>query len=109
MIWDRLFHYQPFAEPQQEPPPTDRIQLAVHAQRLIDDPVLALVLDKIETDLAAKWRNTPVGHTAQREAAYHLNCAVAELRSQLRVIAGDAKVLEAEQKLREAAERQRAA
>lgn len=82
--------------------PTDRSQLGAHAGRLLEDPVLALALDMIEADLVHRIMNSVVGAAEQREAAYRLHWAKEQLRTKLRTLLGNAKVLEEEQRRRDA-------
>lgn len=88
--------------------PTDKSLIGQHAQRLIDDPVLALAFDKVERDLTATWRNSPLGQKDQREEAYKLIWALAQVRTKLLELLADKKMMEAEEK-RLQAERERAA
>lgn len=76
--------------------PTDPIELGARAKALLDDPLLKLALDKIEEKLNATWRHSKVGDTEAREAAYRLYWAIEQLRSELRAMRDNAKVLEAE-------------
>ena len=85
--------------------PADKTQLGAAAKRLLDDPVLALALGRIEEKLTQTWRNTTVGAVDEREAAYRLVWAIEHLRSELRAMVGNAKILEAEQQRRDDAER----
>jgi len=76
--------------------PTDRRQLGMQGKRLLEDPVLALALDRIDRDLIETILGSAVSDTEAREAAYRLHWAKEQLRTQLALILGDAKVLEAE-------------
>ena len=89
--------------------PLDRVQLGLHAQRLLDDSVLELAFSRVERDLVEAWRNTAIGEAAAREAAYAMIFGLAQVKAKLRSIAGDAKVMIAEQLRREEQERREAA
>jgi len=80
----------------------DKTLIGIHAQRLINDPVLGLAFEAIERDLTATWRNSALGHGAQREEAYRLVWALAQVRTKLNELLADKKMLEAEQKAKEA-------
>lgn len=94
------------------PAPSDKNLLAIHAERLINDPVLMMVFEAIERDLTATWRNSPLGQKDQREEAYRLVWALAQVKSKLQELLADKKMLEYEQKqkeLRDERERERRA
>lgn len=82
-----------------QPPPSDPSQLGEAARRLLDDPTLQLALDRVQAKLVESWRNTAPGETEAREAAYRLWWASEQLKTELRIMLGNAR----------AAERQRAA
>lgn len=97
-VWGRLarhfradFVSEPWPEIK-EPAPTDRQQLAEHARRLLEDPVLRLALERIQTDLTARWRQTQTGDTRGREAAYRMWWAVEEFRGELRKMIGASRI-----------------
>jgi hypothetical protein len=81
--------------------PEDKRQLAAHAKRLIDDPVLALCFERIEADLAGSILNSEVGQAEQREAAYRLNWAARQVKAQLQRMLNDGKLIEAMAKQKE--------
>lgn len=95
--------YDPFYAEAMRPAPVDRSQLGAQAKRLLDDPVLSLAFDSVERDLIATWRKTAVGHREQREEAYRLLWALEGVRARLTAFVGNAKVIDAEQKMRDAA------
>ena len=78
--------------------PTDPVLLGHHAKRLLEDPVLNEALSRIKGKLASAFMGSQVGDTAGREACYRLNWAVQELEKELRLLAGNAAVNEAEHK-----------
>jgi hypothetical protein len=65
-------------------PPSDRNELAGAAKRLLEDPVFALALDRVEGRLYETWRQSAIGDSARREQAYQLHTAVEELKAELR-------------------------
>jgi hypothetical protein len=65
-------------------PPSDRNELASAAKRLLEDPVFALALERIQKRLYDTWRQTEVGDAQARERQYHLHWAVEEVKSELR-------------------------
>jgi hypothetical protein len=65
-------------------PPSDRNELAGAAKRLLEDPVFALALDRIQKRLYDTWRQSEVGDEQARERQYHLHWAVEEVKSELR-------------------------
>lgn len=79
-------------------PPTDPVQLGHHAKQLLDDPVLNEALTRIKGKLATAFMGSAVGNTEGREAAYRLNWAVQELEKELRLMVGNAAVIEAQSK-----------
>jgi hypothetical protein len=73
------------------PPPDDPIQLGAAAQRLLQDPTFALALGRVQERLTDAWRNSAVGGTDAREAAYRLHCAVEQLRTELHLMVANGK------------------
>lgn len=88
-----------------EDAPTDRMQLGAGARRLLDDPILALAFDLVERELIATILNSAVADREQREAAYRLHWAKEQVRAKLRGMLANAKLIEAEAKRQEEAER----
>jgi hypothetical protein len=84
-----------------EPAPTDQMQLGEMAKRLLDDPVLNLALDRIQQKLADTWRNSAVGEVEAREAAYRMLWAAEHFKSELRIMLGNARAIEAKARLNE--------
>lgn len=88
-----------------EPPPTlttDRSALGEHAKRLRDDPVLKLAFDKLREDLTAEMLRTKADEPEKRERGYLMIWALEGVRTKLQTLLDDAKVIEAEQKRKEA-------
>jgi len=73
----------PIIEPPPEPP-SDRNELASAAKRLLEDPVFALALDRVQRRAYDSWRQSEVGAEKYREQTYHLHWAVEELKAELR-------------------------
>jgi hypothetical protein len=65
-------------------PPSDRNELASAAKRLLEDPVFALALDRVQKRLYDTWRQTEVGDEPRREQMFHLHWAVEEVKAELR-------------------------
>jgi hypothetical protein len=63
--------------------PSDRNEIAGAAKRLLQDPVFALALDRVERRLYETWRQSAIGDSAKREQAYQLHCAIEELKAEL--------------------------
>jgi hypothetical protein len=84
-----------------QPAPSDPMQMGENARRLLDDPVLHLALDRIQQKLAETWRNTAIGETEAREAAYRLHWAAEQFRSELRIMVGNARAIEARARMQE--------
>lgn len=103
----RSLFWRAESEPLEWPQPAavliaDRSVLGEHAKRLLDDPVLTLAFDKLREDLAVAWRNTKADDTESRERAYFMQWALEGVRGKLQALLNDAKVIEAEQKRKEA-------
>jgi hypothetical protein len=81
----------------------DRKRLGDQARRLLDDPVLKLAFELVEDDVAERWRATGPNDAQLRETLHHMHVGVQQARSRLERFLGDAKLLEFEQKRREAA------
>lgn len=64
-------------------PPQDVVELGNAAQQLLQDPVFRLAMERVEAGLVDRWRLSPIGAAAEREAVYHLHVAVAEIRAEL--------------------------
>jgi hypothetical protein len=62
------------------------IKKAEHAKNLLKDPLLQEVLDKMEEEYTATWRNTKTDETEARELLWQLLWAIGEFRSHLSVI-----------------------
>jgi len=56
-------------------------------QRFLEDEDVQAVLNLIEQRLVDRWKGTALGEREQREAAYHLWYALAEVREGLRSVA----------------------
>lgn len=84
------------------PAPTDAVQLGGRAKSLLDDPVLQLAFERVAGDLAATWRNSALGSRDEREEAYRLLWALEAVRSKLRGFTGNAALVAAELKRKEA-------
>lgn len=83
---------QPGPEPWRSPhaPPEDASQLGEQAKRLLEDPVLQLAFDRVQAKLIESWKHTAAGQVEAREAAYRLLWASEQLKSELRVMIGNA-------------------
>ena len=81
-----------------QPPPSDPAQLGEAARRLLDDPTLQLALERVQAKLVESWRNTAVGASEEREAAYRLWWASEQLKTELRIMLGNARAIEARQR-----------
>ena len=81
-----------------QPPPSDPSQLGEAARRLLDDPTLQLALERVQAKLIESWRNTAVGALEEREAAYRLWWASEQLKTELRIMLGNARAIEARQR-----------
>jgi hypothetical protein len=65
-------------------PPSDRNELGAAAARLLEDPVFALALDRLQRDLYDTWRQSELGAQERRERAYLLYTAIEDLKAELR-------------------------
>ena len=74
------------------PPPDEVVQLGIQAQRLLEDPVLRLALDRIQTKLVETWRQTQVGDHRGREAAYQMYWAAEQFKAELRQMIGSGRI-----------------
>ena len=81
-----------------QPPPSDPSQLGEAARRLLDDPTLQLALERGQAKLVESWRNTAPGEIEAREAAYRLWWASEQLKTELRIMLGNARAIEARQR-----------
>ena len=81
-----------------QPAPSDPSQLGEAARRLLDDPTLQLALERVQAKLVESWRNTAVGQIEEREAAYRLWWASEQLKTELRIMLGNARAIEARQR-----------
>lgn len=96
--------YAPVTDPDYVGPPTDRSQLGAAAQRLINDPVLTLAFDRVAEKLTKTWQASDPSDSKGRERVYAMHHALSRVRSELNSLLGNAKLIEAEQKRREAEE-----
>lgn len=78
--------------PATDPPPEDKAQLGVAAQRLLEDPVLKLAFDRLERKLTDSWRRSQVGDHKAREAAYRMLWATEGLKAELRAMIGTGRL-----------------
>ena len=70
--------------------PQDVRVLGQEAKRLLEDPVLALVFQKVENGLLGTIKNSPPGGITEREEAYRLYWAAQALKAELRALVGAA-------------------
>lgn len=70
----------------------DVVLLGEEAARILEHPVLALAFDRVDRGLLDRIRNSTPLDTAGREEAYRLHWAVQQLKSELRQMAGNAKM-----------------
>lgn len=91
-----------------EEAPADRMLRGNQAKRLLADPVLALAFETVERELTATWRRSALGAADEREAAYRQVWALEALKAKLTAFLGDAKMIEAEAKRKEQADRRTA-
>jgi hypothetical protein len=75
-------------------PPSDRNELAGAAKRLLEDPVFALALERIQKRLYDTWRQTEVGDEHRREQMFHLHWAAEEIKAELRRMIDNARMRE---------------
>ena len=82
------------APPSKPPPelPTDRREIASAAKQLLDEPVLELAFERLETRLYETWKESGAGDVAVREEAFRLHWAIEELRAELRRMVDSARV-----------------
>ena len=83
------------AIPIKAPPPelpTDRNVIASGARQLLDEPVLELAFERLETRLYETWKASGAGGVAVREEAFRLHWAIEELRAELRRMVDSARV-----------------
>lgn len=109
-LWfGRLARWMPAASQDASPPSPppvppeiarDKVLLGNQAKRLLDDPVLQLAFQRVADDIAERWKQSKRGDTEAREALYHMQAALQDVRAQLQSFVGNAQV---EQKRREAA------
>jgi len=93
LIW-RRGHPEIGAVASPNPPPTDRVELGAAAQRLLQDPVFALALGRVQARATDVWRHSKVGDTTARETMYWLQAAIEELRSELQQMVDNGKAAE---------------
>jgi hypothetical protein len=84
------------------PPPIDKMQLGTHAKRLLDDPVMRLAFERMAADLTTTWLNTAAEEREKREDAYRMLRALDGLERKLRAFTGNATLIAAEQRRKEA-------
>jgi hypothetical protein len=84
-----------------EPAPSDPMQLGEAAKRLLDDPTLHLALTRVQAKLIETWKSTAIGEVEAREAAYRLHWAAEQFKSELRIMVGNARGIEAKARLDE--------
>jgi len=77
--------------------------LGQHCERLLADPVLRLCFELLEEDFTVGFKGTTLGDREGREAWYRMLAALQELDAKLRAMLGDARRLEAEQRIATAA------
>jgi hypothetical protein len=77
------------------------MQLGEAAKRLLDDPTLHLALTRVQAKLIETWKSTAIGEVEAREAAYRLHWAAEQFKSELRVMVGNARGIEAKARLDE--------
>lgn len=82
-----------------QPPPSDPVQLGEAARRLLDDPTLHLALERVQQGLVESWCGTAAGEHEAREAAYRMWWSCEQFRTELRLMLGNARALEARNKL----------
>lgn len=74
----------------------DVILLGQEAQRLVESPVLALAVDRLERTLFNAAMQTSVGDVETREREYRKLWALAAVKQELLVMAGNGKMKAAE-------------
>jgi hypothetical protein len=73
-----------------KPPPENKGEIGEAARHLLDDPVLHLALERVETRLVTTWKNTAAGEPAAREAAYSLLWGLQQFKGELRLMIAEA-------------------
>ena len=73
-----------------KPPPENKGEIGEGARLLLDDPVLHLALERVETRLVTSWKNTAAGEPAAREAAYSLFWGLQQFKGELRLMIAEA-------------------
>lgn len=91
-----------------EAAPEDKTQLGIHAERLLNDPVLSLAFERVGEKLADTWRGSSAADAEGRERVHAEYRALQRVRGELMAYLGDKKVIEADRK-RQQAERERKA
>lgn len=91
-----------------EQAPEDKTQLGMHAERLLNDPVLSLAFERVGEKLADTWRGSIAADAEGRERCHAEYRALQRVRGELMAYLGDKKVIEADMK-RQQAERERKA
>lgn len=77
-------------------PPQDVVELANAAHQLLRDPVFQLAMERLQAGLVDRWQRSAVGNRDERENAYLLHAAIAELRAELtRMVAAGGQNLRA--------------
>ena len=72
--------------------PTDKVELANAAERLLGDPIFQLALGRIEKRLYDTWRLSEPGQAEIREAAFRMHWAIGEVRDELRRLIANARM-----------------
>ena len=98
------WHYEPHPEEILGAPPSDKVHLGHHAKRLLDDPVMRLAFERVSADLTTTWRSTASDDREKREDAYRMLRALDGLEGKLRAFTGNAALIAAEQRRKEAEE-----
>lgn len=74
----------------------DLVLLGDEAQRILDSPVLAIALNRVDAKLMRTARSTTPAEVEKRENAYRMVWALEAVKTELLMIAGSGKMKAAE-------------
>lgn len=67
-------------------------EIAIRAQQLLDDPVVAVIFSDLERRYISEWRGTGPGENEKRETAHANVRALDDIRARLSALASAPKV-----------------
>lgn len=82
--------------------PADKTLLGIHAERLLNDPVLHLAFERVEQGLVNTWKASAGVDVDGRERCHNELRALGRVKGELMRFLGDKKLVEAEHKAKQA-------